>query len=258
MSSNILKMIACMTMLCDHIGYCLQSTSYGSISPHIGSVLRLIGRISFPIFAFLIAEGFKKTHNVVLYAGRLILAGIISEIPFNLCFYGEIKYTPTLNVMFSLATALLALVFADMCIKSSRKEVRFLFVVPVFAACYLANTSGMDYGYWGIILIFLFYSVDTNSIQKKLILIPVTLLFAARRIIEATIRGQTADEWGKKQLFSLLALIPLMLYNGKIGSSGGTKSVRKIKQYLFYLFYPAHLLILWAVFSNLDKITALF
>ncbi len=245
-------------MLCDHIGFCLQSYSYGAIAPEAGTVLRLIGRISFPIFAFLIAEGFKKTKNVVLYALRLLLAGFISEIPYNLCFNGSIRYASTINVMFSLATALLALVFADMCIKSSKKEARFLFIVPIFAACYLAKNLGMDYGYWGILLVFLFYLVDADSMPKRMMFFPIVLLFAARHVITASISGAAANEWGLQQLAGTAAFIPMFLYNGKLGKTSNSKSAQKIKKYSFYLFYPAHLTLLWALFSNIDKIKALF
>lgn len=257
MSSNILKLIACITVLCDHIGYSMQYHNVGSYDTAV--FLRLIGRIAFPIFAFLIAEGFKKTHNVLLYAGRLIIAGIISEVPFDLCFHGSIGYSsPFNNVMFSLATALLAVFFADMCLKSSKKELRILFVFPVGAACYIARSLGMDYGYWGIILIFLFYLVDSDSVKKKLMLIPVVLLFAARHIINSSLYGTAPGDWGKLQLFSLISLIPILLYNGKKGRSGTGGALRKIKQYAFYLFYPAHILALHFVFSNVDKITEFF
>ena len=253
MSSNILKLIACVAMLCDHMGYTMQYYHVGSYDA--AELLRLIGRIAFPIFAFLIAEGFKKTHNVLLYAIRLIIAGFISEIPFDLCFHDSLKYSSSFNnVMFSLSTALLALIFADMCIKSSKKELRILFVVPVLAACYMAKTLSMDYGYWGIILIFLFYLVDSDSVKKKLMLVPVVLLFAARHVITTSLPGGTPGEWAKLQLLSLFSLIPILLYNGKKGRSSASGVTKKIRQYAFYLFYPAHMLALYFIFSNMNKI----
>ena len=252
MSAGILKLIACFAMLLDHVGYLMQAYHIGDYD--LSSCLRLVGRIAFPIFAFLIAEGFKHTRNVVLYTGRLLIAGIISEIPYNLCFHGDYIYSPTINVMFTLATALTALIFADMCIKSSNKEVRILFVIPVFAACYFADKFGMDYGYWGILLIFLFYLVDADSIvKKKLLLFPILLFFAARYIIVGFLEGSVITEWNKQQLFALLAFFPLVFYNGKVGS-GKSKNARKAKQYLFYLFYPVHLLILYFVFKLINQV----
>ena len=255
MSANILKLIACITMMLDHVGYLMQS--YGIGNYDTANLLRLIGRIAFPIFAFLIAEGFKHTRNVVFYTGRLLLAGLISEIPYNLCFHKSLIYKPSLNVLFTLAAALVALIFADMCLKSSKKEVRFLFALPIFAACYFADKFGMDYGYWGIILIFLFYLIDGDSVQKKLLLLPVILLFAARRVIESFIAGSVLSDWNKMQLFALLAFLPLALYNGKVGNAK-SKNARKVKQYLFYLFYPVHMLLLYVIFSNIGKMIAFF
>ena len=253
MSSTVLKIIACVAMLLDHTGYMMQT--YGVGSYDTSSLLRIIGRMAFPIFAFLIAEGFKRTKNVVYYTLRLLLAGVISEIPFNLFSNKALEYKGSLNVMFTLAVGLVALIFADMCIKSSKKEVRFLFVLPLFAACHFAEIYGMDYKDWGVILIFLFYLVDTSSIQKRLMLLPVTALFASRKIISDVIYGKGFSAWDKTQLFALLAVIPLMLYSGKKGS--GKKS-KNYKRYLFYLFYPAHLLLLYLIFSNYQKIVSLF
>ncbi|MBR3966647.1 MAG: hypothetical protein IKJ91_06200 [Clostridia bacterium] len=249
MSSNILKLIACFTMLLDHIGYMMMASGVGDYN--VALILRLVGRISFPIFAFLIAEGFKHTKNVVFYAARLFLAGIISEIPYNLCFHGKLVYRGSLNVMFTFTIALIMLIFSDMCIKSSKKEIRFLFILPLFSACYFAESFSVDYGYFAILLIFLLYIIDSNQVSKKILLLPVLLMFAARYIISAFIEGNTASLWHHQQLYATLAFVPLVLYNGKGGSSGKSKGARKLKQYLFYLFYPAHLLALYFVFKLL-------
>lgn len=239
-------------MLSDHVGYMMMANSIGDYDTAL--LLRLVGRISFPIFAFLIAEGFKHTRNVVFYTARLFIAGIISEIPYNICFSGKLIYRGSLNVMFTFAIALLMLIFTDMCIKSSKKEIRFLFILPLFAACYFANSLAVDYGYFAILLVFLFYITDTNTISKKIMLVPVLLLFAARYFILSFIDGISMTQWQHQQLFSVLAFISLMLYNGKGGSVGKTKGARKIKQYLFYLFYPAHLIALYFIFSFLVKL----
>ncbi|MEE0970277.1 MAG: TraX family protein [Clostridia bacterium] len=250
MSSNILKLIACLTMLCDHIGYCMQFYRIGDYETQ--NILRIIGRISFPIFAFLLAEGFKHTKNVTRYASRLLLAGLISEIPYNLCAHGVLRYNG-LNVIFTFLTALLALTFTEMCIKNSKKEIRWLFPVPILAACFIAQNTEQDYGYWGIILVFMFYLVDADVIKRKLLLIPAMLIFAARGYIEGYIFNRDVNSWEKIQLFSALAVIPLLMYNGKIGNGTKPKVVKKIIQYLFYLFYPVHLLLLYYIFRYLIR-----
>lgn len=251
MSSNLLKLIACITMLADHTGYLMMANGIGDYDTAL--FLRLVGRISFPIFAFLIAEGFKHTKNAVFYTARLFIAGIISEIPYNICFRGELIYRGSLNVMFTFAIALVMLIFTDMCIKSSKKELRFLFILPLFATCYFADSLAVDYGYFAILLVFLFYITDSNAISRKIMLIPVLLLFASRELILSFADGVSATQWQRLQLFSFLSFIPLVLYNGKGGSSGKTKSARKMKQYLFYLFYPAHLIVLYFIFTLLVK-----
>ena len=251
MSSKILKLIACFAMLTDHTGYLMMANDIGDYDTAL--LLRLVGRISFPIFAFLIAEGFKHTKNAVFYTARLFVAGIISEIPYNLCFGNKLINKGSLNVMFTFVIGLVMLIFADMCIKSSKKELRFLFIIPLFAACYFANSFAVDYEYFGIILIFLLYITDSNSIAKKIMLVPVLLLFAARGIIVSFVNGVSATQWQQMQLFSVLSFIPLVLYNGKSGSNGKTKGARKIKQYLFYMFYPAHLIALYFIFDLLVK-----
>ncbi len=252
MSSNILKLIACFTMLLDHTGYMMIANGVGDYD--IALLLRLLGRISFPIFAFLISEGFKHTKNVVYYTARLFIAGIISEIPFNLCFHGKLIYRDSLNIMFTFAISLVMLIFTDMCIKSQRKEIRLFFFLPLMAACYFADSLSVDYGYFAILLVFLFYISDSNSISKKLILVPILLLFSARMIILAFLKMDSATLWQQMQLFSALSFIPIVFYNGKSGSSSRTKGVRKVKQYLFYLFYPAHLIALYFIFELLVKL----
>lgn len=234
MSTTLLKIIACAAMLCDHMGARL-------FEGETQDVLRMIGRIAFPIFAFLIAEGFKKTRNVVLYTLRLLAAGVISEIPFNLFISSNIRYPFSMNVMFTLATALLALIFADMCIKSSKKEVRFLFVLPIISAAYFAEIYGMDYGYAGILLIFMFYLIDSGTPSKKLMILPVLMLFAAREIIESVLLGSYFTPWAKTQLFAIFSFLPLILCNGKKGRGSNSK----IKQYSFYLFYPLHMVVIY-------------
>lgn len=246
MTSNFLKLIACLTMLCDHIGYQMQS--YGVGDGKTAALLRVVGRISFPIFAFLIVEGFKHSKNLTKYLLRLFTAGLISEIPYNLCFRKSLIFSNSLNVMFSFFIALVALILADMCIKASQKEVRFLFVLPIFFACYLANILGTDYTYWGVLLVFLFYLSDSDSeIKKKLSALPVLLLFAARNVIVDFLEGQVVSSWDKIQLFALLSCIPILFYNGRSGNG----RLRFVKKYFFYLFYPVHLLVLHLVFSNI-------
>ncbi len=101
MSALILKLIACIAMAADHTGYL---TGIGW--------LRLVGRISMPIFVYLVASGYRKTSDPFRYAARLIAFGFISERIYDLCFFGR-SYTLAQNVMFTLALGLLAVMFTD-------------------------------------------------------------------------------------------------------------------------------------------------
>lgn len=255
MSNLVLKLIACAAMLGDHIGHAMLSYHIGNAA--FAEILRIIGRIAFPIFAFLIVQGFKKTHNVLLYILRLLAAGIISEIPFNLLTHAVWRYDSNKNVMFTLAISLVALVFVDMCIKG-RNEVRFFCVFPILAACYLAREFGVDYGYLGVLLIVAIYFFDGADFKGKLCILPILLLFGVRQVLISVVKGEAVTSWQITQIYSALSFIPIMFYNGKRGGKNGSEAGRKIKQYLFYLFYPAHMLVIYLVFFNFSKIAALF
>ncbi len=242
MNGSFLKLLACVTMLCDHIGYTMQFKGMGA--PEISEILRIIGRISFPLFAFLLAEGFKHTKSVARYAGRLLIAAIISEIPYDLCFHGMRRHDG-LNIMFTLLTALLALQFYEMCVKSSSKELIWISLAPIAGACFLAESMQMDYGFYGILLIFLFYLLDTGNKAKKILIIPSSFIFSARYYIDAYVKNTFITSWGKSALFAMIAAVPLILYNGKKGTAARSKVISKLVQYLFYLFYPAHLFIIY-------------
>ena len=102
-SGTALKTIACITMLVDHIGAsCIEAgiltpgldagtLSQDTLSAYplyrLDMVLRFTGRLAFPLFCFLLVEGFVHTHNVKGYLGRLVLFGILSEVPFDLAFF---------------------------------------------------------------------------------------------------------------------------------------------------------------------------
>ncbi len=250
MTGNILKFIACLTMLCDHVGAAMKI--YGVGTHDAADTLRIIGRLSFPIFAFLIAEGYKHTRNVSKYAFRLFIFGIISEIPYNLCFHGTRIYSG-LNVMFTLFTALMAIAFSDMCLKYAQKEYRFLFIIPVVAACIIAGKTKMDYGYFGVLLVFMLYLIDGDDIKRRFLIIPALLVFASREYIKGYFNEITVSDWGKNQLFSFLTFIPLFMYNGKQGLKIKSRFLRKLVQYAFYAFYPVHLLVLYFLFTNMRK-----
>ena len=199
-----LKMIAAVTMLIDHTGYIFFPQYV---------FLRIIGRIAFPIFAFLIVEGFMHTRNVKKYIYRMIAFALITEIPFDFAFYGTVNWGHQ-NVLITFTLALLAL-YID------RQYSRKVGIAAAFGLALLAEFIGSDYGMFGVIVVMMFYW-NYDRFYNKLIFGTATLTLLV----------------SSYQIFDVMAMIPIGLYNGKKGI--GFK-------YFFYVFYPGHLLILYLI-----------
>lgn len=212
MTANKLKLIAITTMLIDHIAamFLWGDSSY--------FILRMIGRIAFPIFAFLIAEGYVRTRDVKKYAIRLLIFAFISEIPFNLAFGNKIFYLGHQNVFFTLFLGLLAIISYNYFNYEYREPILGFF--SVVAIGYLAALLNTDYGLFGVAMIFIFY-VYRNNFRAIAIVIAIINIYM----------------WGL-QPFAIMALPLIYLYNNQKG---------KQLKYLFYVFYPAHLFILWLI-----------
>lgn len=213
MTSTKLKIIACITMLIDHIGAVLY--------PEV-VILRMIGRIAFPIFAFLIAEGYYHTKNPRKYLLRLGLFAIISEIPFDLAFNNKVLEFSHQNVFFTLCLGLLAIhLFTYF---YSRQQV---FASGSVIICMLiAFVLRTDYSLFGILLIFAFYKFRDDKILRYIIPIMVLLAMTVMSL-----------RWDIVACH-LISMLFIYLYNGKKGYS---------LKYLFYIFYPAHLLVLFLI-----------
>lgn len=201
-----LKMIAIVSMLIDHIGYVLF--------PEI-TILRVIGRISFPIFTYVLAEGFVYTRDVKKYLMRLGLFALLSEVPYDLATRGTILEFSHQNVFFTLFAAVLVLYLMS---QAKNIIIQYGVVVAGLLLCRLLHT---DYSSIGVLLVVVFYLLRERKVGRLLI---AGLVFL----------GLT----GGLQLYALLALLLIALHNGEQGP--------KMKAF-FYLFYPAHLLILYFV-----------
>lgn len=205
-----LKMIAVITMVIDHIGYVFlpANTTYYDIA-------RAIGRISFPIFCFLIIEGFFHTRSHVNYLIRLVIFALLSEIPFDLAFHRTLFYWDSQNVFITLALGLVAI----FCMEEMNN--RRVYVIPLILVLVAAFFFRCDYGIGGVLLICMFYVTRHNSGIRILLTGLILYLF-----------------YNPTELYGMIALIPIMCYNGKRGPK--TKMV-------FYWFYPVHLLILYGL-----------
>lgn len=219
-SGSSLKIIAIITMLIDHIGAVVLL--HGCLSPNIpiasGTIyadvhevylaLRFIGRIAFPIFCFLLVQGFIHTSNKRNYAIRLFLFALISEIPFDIAVHNTASNFNSQNVFFTLLIGFLVIWLID-----NWQDKIYLHVIFIGLGMVLAHFVSSDYSYWGVALISSFYYFRTLPVIQ-------------------TISGALLLLW---EAPAILAFIPINMYNGKRGLS---------MKYFFYIFYPAHLALL--------------
>lgn len=215
MTSFILKIIAIISMLFDHIGYII----FGNFS-----FMNYIGRLAFPIFAFGIAEGYSHTKDLKKYFLRLSIFALISQIPYML-FLNTIGGNFTLNILFTLILGLLTITVYE---KIDNKFLGLLFVILCGVIGYFGH---FDYGWFGIAVIFIFH-----IFKDKKILMNLSFIFAV--IINYMYNFITTSriEYLFIILFCSLSLIPINLYNGKKG---------KDMKYMLYIFYPLHLVVLY-------------
>lgn len=253
MSALILKIVACVTMLLDHIGYRLYTIPG----------LREIGRISFPIFAYMIASGASKTRNIYRYILRLLCFGVITEYVYDLYFFG--KWTSDkFNVMFTLALALCGIVVLQKW--KLPEKFRFVALLPTVFFGWLASFLGTDYGAWGVWLIVLLYLFDKKDTFSRVMTALSVAAFSARFVILYLLRlcaslaapllpflGEISvtppSGWQLTQMYAAASLIFILGYNGKRGVEIRSKFWRKVYQYGFYAFYPVHVFILWLIFK---------
>lgn len=224
-SQEGLKIIACVTMLLDHIGAVFMPSI---VNYNLYYALRIVGRLAFPIYCFLLAEGVAHTKNPVKYGLRLFVGILLAEIPFDLALFGRFTWDHQ-SVM---VTLFLGFGMALIIQKLDRTK-----LVPVIAFAFLAELFRTDYGAWGVGMIALFVLTrerkDRNMIQM-LMLAAICYLMNSASVPIFGIRLPI-------ELFAVLALIPIFLYTGK--KSTGSKAV----QTMFYLFYPVHLLVLYMI-----------
>lgn len=204
LNSFQLKWIAIITMLIDHVGAVLFPHEMG---------FRIVGRIAFPIFCFLIVEGFFHTRDVRRYMARLGIFAVLSEVPYDLAFHGKPVDITGQNVFFTLLLGVLLMYLLE---KSPDIFVKALEIFSILCTAELLET---DYSARGVLLILIYYVFKR---WKEI-------------YICAGAAWNFLYGWGRIQNFGIFSAPFLALYNGERGP--------KIK-YFFYVFYPVHLLIL--------------
>ena len=229
LSGNMLKLIGAAFMVCDHIGMILF--------PKI-IILRILGRIAFPIFAFLTAEGCRYTKNKLRYFLSLFLCGVVCQTVFY--FYGgSLEMCVFVTFSLSILNIYALQLFKNTLFSDASPIKKILSALPFFTALcttWVLNVFlDIDYGFFGCILpVFaaVLHTPKSSSSKAFQVLdkIPFHALMTAMGIIPLAI------ERGDIQIYALLAVPFLLLYSGKRG--------RLKMKYFFYIFYPAHLVLI--------------
>jgi len=221
-SSVALRTLALAGMLIDHTGLALF--------PDIG-LFRCIGRISFPIYCFLIVQGYLHTHDIRAYGRRLLLFAILSEIPFDLLIFGRAVSPMEQNVLFSLLLGLMGLSCADML-----KEKPMHASAAILALCMCAMAANVSFGWLSIALCLSIRYADKNKLRLMLYTAGALLLYTLSLLLS----GVTTS-WVLVSLCSLFSLIPLLLYSGRRGTR------HPLLTFLFYAAYPLHMIALLVI-----------
>ena len=211
MSSFILKIIALIAMTFDHTGKVLLFNN---------EILLNIGRIAFPLFAFQIVEGYHHTKNIKKYLLRLLIVALFAQFAYSQFFDG-------FNTIFTLIIGLICIIIID---KEKDIPIKISLLLTIFLLSLILN---IDYGLIGVLIIICFYLFRNNKIKRS-------MLFSLLVIISYGITYFQNPEFSYIiNLFATLSsLIFINLYNNKQGP--------KLK-YLFYIYYPLHLYILWII-----------
>ncbi len=217
-----LKIIAVVSMLIDHLAFLIlphfdlfsEPIEFLGKEFTIIKICRLIGRLAFPIFAFLITEGFSHTKNYKKYGINLLAFAVVSEIPYNLFLSGKLFNFNSQNVFFTLFLGFLGIYVLE------NAKINIEKAVYIFGVVVLALFLKCDYGAKGVILIVLLYLLKNQ-------------LPLASVLSYGVLSGGVAA-W--------CAFVPINMYNGTRGFIKGN-----VMKYAFYVFYPAHMLVLFAI-----------
>ncbi len=239
-TANQLKLIAAITMAIDHVAACVlygyltnsPDNTYYTALLILYYIMRYIGRTAFPLFCFMIVQGFMHTSNRTKYLLRLIVCAFISEIPFDLAVNGAALDLEYQNTIFTLVLGLICIMGLDG-IKErfpAKDAFRIALSVIIVAGIGALNEFVVlgDYGILGIIMIAAIYLFGSQP------LIGMFAGYLALILSEVIFYGYSTE------VYAIFSVFFVGLYNGKKGKALGGR-------YFFYIFYPAHLLLLWLI-----------
>ena len=231
-SSFTLHVLAMGLMLCDHIWATLLPAE---------EWLTCIGRIAYPIFAFMIVEGYTHTHDLRRYMLRILLWACLSEIPFNIMYGGSAFYPYHQNVLWTFLESLLLIILIEKCRRRFKKVLAtILFAGIVVWGFILGYATMVDYYGVGILTVLIFYFFREQTWKNRII------QFICLYILNIELLGGYCyifrifghDIEFAQQGLAMLSLIPIWLYKGRQGFHN------KIVQWACYAFYPVHIMIL--------------
>lgn len=237
LSAAALHILAMVFMLMDHM--------WATVLPAQGW-LTCVGRLAYPIFAFLVVEGYFHTHSFRKYLLRLFLFAVLSEIPFDLMYDGSAFYPFHQNVLWTFLIALLCIHLME---RLRAKYSRWVYGCGCVGVCllgYLLGTVGMvDYYGAGVLIVLAFYFFRPRRwfclLGQIVVLGYLNIWMLKGRYYPISLGGWSFDFY--QQSLALLSLIPIWLYRGRQGHHS------KGFQYACYAFYPVHMLVL-AVISS--------
>lgn len=250
-TSFSIKLIAVIAMTIDHFAKIVGQTGIMSLFPSVSlkasylmvNLMDVMGRMAFPLFAFMVAEGVQRTSSIRRYIGRLMLFALISEPFYYFAFNGQmasfsgflesLSYFHLSNVFFTLCLGAIA-AYACQTMEEKMPEKCLLTCIPVIAAFSLfGEYIGCDYGAMGIILIAMLY-LSKTKISK----ITVIMLWSIGLYIVGQGMGNWSQDWTYPILNCLLSLFSCFL----IGNYSGKRGLPV--KWCFYIYYPVHLLLL--------------
>ncbi len=272
LSSTQLKIIAMVLMLVDHIGAFLL-TQQDRFYP----IYRAIGRLAFPIFCFLIVQGMTHTRSVPKYIARLTVFAFISTPPYNLVHKDNWYSLENMNIFFTLLLGAIAISFlkhlehdvfkAIHNRRSIKSKIACALIGLMFclSLCFIAYVLNTDYGGYGvaaIIILWLFKKrplaawgifamltfvcydfeliISDGSSLVQLSMNPYYMI--VRRVWEENCKLVLVNA---RQMLAPLAAVPCAFYNGQRGRILPSKF--RYEKYIFYAFYPLHLIIIWVI-----------
>jgi len=279
-SGNALKVIAMTSMLIDHAAVALierGAWAAGNVTTAntvIYYIMRAIGRLAFPMFCFLIAEGYVNTRNAQRYLIRLVTFGLISEVPFDIAFYGKTVDTDAQNVFFTLASGLVAIMLWDRMLLGTTRDMmesemvadgsdaseseaddesgsasesksddttgsasdreKLKSLSPVMMFVRAPRRQKLRVMLMVAAIGLTMTLLDTDYGGIGTLVIVCMYIFRGQETNRNCMTGIALMGSGIAEVFGMLAFVPLHFYNGERGMA-------RVNKYVFYVFYPLHI-----------------